>query len=264
MSDISHKVLETIDKEHVTPKPRWQFLLNRGVIVFLLALSVVLGSLAFAVVLFYLYDFEWDVYYNFSDNRWLLFFLDLPYIWIVVFILFILSVYYHFKHTKQGYRFGFGLTILVAVVLSFAGGVLVYSFSDLPETLDDLAVRNVPFYERLLVTKENRWMRPNMGLLNGMIEEIEEEQEHFTLRDLNDTIWNIDATDLRPPHPPLIVGLRIRLEGHQTSPAEFRVIRILPWFARPPKPRIFPLIKPPFKDFREKVKENLEGVRTNP
>ncbi len=264
MPDISQKVLEQIDKEHIQPKPRWQFLLNAWVIRVLLILSILLGSLACAVFLFYVYDFDWEVYYDFS-NRWIFLLMDIPYLWIIFTLLFIGSAYYHFKHTQRGYRWGFSVTIMASLALSFIGGVVVYSFTDLPETLEDLAVQNVPFYEQVMVTKENRWLRPEIGLLNGMIEEVQGQAEAgFRLRDMHNKLWYINITEVKPPHPPLINGIRIRLEGHQTGPDRFRAFRILPWFIRPPKPRFFPLLKPPLQQFREKMKENFLPDRTTP
>lgn len=261
MPDISHKVLEQIGQQHVAPKPKWQFLLNRGVIVFLLGLSVVLGSLACAVVLFYIYDFDWDVYSRLSDSGWALILLDMPYIWIGFSILFIISAYYHFKHTKHGYRFGLGLTVLVTLILSFAGGVVVYSFTDLPETLDDLAVKNVPFYERLMVTKENRWFRPEIGLLAGMVEELHEEE--LLLHDVRDHLWTIDLTRVHPPLMHLEEGVRIRIEGHQIGPDHFQAVIIRPWFVRPPRPRPLLPFPRPLLPLREKVKENILNNRMN-
>jgi hypothetical protein len=161
-------------------------------------LVALFGSLAVAVVLYYLLDFDTEIYASLlRHNPWFLVLADLPYIWLLVTGLFIAMAYYYFHHTKKGYKYGFYTITLATFCLSLVGGTLLYSWSDLPEYVDNLAISRVPFYRQVMMTRDQRWVRPQLGLLGGIIEKLE--REIMEVRDWRGTIWQVNIAESNKP-----------------------------------------------------------------
>jgi heme/copper-type cytochrome/quinol oxidase subunit 2 len=110
--ELSQKVLETIKDKHLKPKPKWEFMLKNYIIWILSITSLVVGSFAFAVIIYMVRNSNWDLYQNLSGNLLGLILASLPYFWFIFLIIFILISYYNFRHTKSGYRYKFYLIVV--------------------------------------------------------------------------------------------------------------------------------------------------------
>jgi hypothetical protein len=58
--DLAHKVLDRIDEEHVVPRPKWQFTIKDRLFWVFWILSVLLGSLLAATLVFVLVNSGWE------------------------------------------------------------------------------------------------------------------------------------------------------------------------------------------------------------
>jgi len=121
------KVLETIEKEKISPITKRHFLMRECSIWGVALVSLVVGSLAFAVVLYMIINNDWDVYENINDSLIEFIILSLPYFWLLLVSLFIITVEYYLKHTKKGYRYQIHTIIFVSVAGSVVLGTLFYN-----------------------------------------------------------------------------------------------------------------------------------------
>ncbi len=239
MIDISKKVLDNIQDQHIEPKSRWHFLWRRVVVWGMAVLATILGSIAVAVILFYVTDMDWDIQEDIPENFLGFALTNLPYFWILFALLFIAAGYYYIHHTRKGYRYGFWSVGVGCLVVSLAGGLLLHSLGT-GDYVDDMASRHVPFYEQMLNTREKRWHRPEAGMLGGKI--IQLSPDTLLLQDRQGKIWTINITKIqKPAHLILKENISIRVIGHSTGGELFEAEIIRPWLLRKPRPegRIF-------------------------
>ena len=229
MNNISNQVLKQIKENKIKPKPRWYFLTKNYFIWSMFGISIILGSLAFSIVLFIIKQLDWDIYHYIGDSFLKTVFISLPYLWLIFLILFIGVAYYNFIHTKRGYRFKFISIILISLIISVTLGTILYS-NGLSENLENMFSEKIPYYNRLVYTCEKQWMQPERGLLAGTIIETGLPDNSFILIDLDNNRWTIhaDKTIWKGKLIPA-TGLKIKLIGKLMGNNNFEAVEIRPW-----------------------------------
>jgi len=229
MNNISNQVLKQIKENKIKPKPRWYFLTKNYFIWSMFGISIILGSLAFSIVLFIIKQLDWDIYHYIGDSFLKTVFISLPYLWLIFLTLFIGVAYYNFIHTKRGYRFKFISILLISLIISVTLGTILYS-NGLSENLENIFSEKIPYYNRLVYTCEKQWMQPERGLLAGTIIETGLPDNNFILTDLDNNRWKIQAGKaiwkgkLTPA-----TGLKIKLIGKLMGDNNFKAVEIRPW-----------------------------------
>ena len=229
MNNFSEKVLKKIEKENIKPKPQWYFLLKNYLIWLMFGISIVLGSLAFSMILFMIRQLDWDIYHYLGDSFLKTLFISLPYLWLIFLILFIIIAYYNFINTKRGYRFRFITIILISLIVSVVLGTGLY-FNGFSENIENIFFEKIPYYHKLIYTCEKQWMHPEKGLLAGNITETELSKKKIHLIDFNEKHWEIDIRNslwkgkLQP-----VKDLKIKLIGKMIDDKHFQAIEIRPW-----------------------------------
>ena len=79
----SEKILEQIRREQLRPKPRWHFVLKNALAWLAFAVAVILGGLAFSVILFAIQQTEFELLDHLNHSGIELFLGLLPLIWLV-------------------------------------------------------------------------------------------------------------------------------------------------------------------------------------
>lgn len=199
-SDLSNKIIDQIDMEKIVPIPRWRFVLLRVVFWIFALLSITIGSLAVAVMLFLFSD-----YYRHGlpviphDLAELL--LLIPYIWLAVLALFIMIGRESIKHTKKGYQYRLYIIILVSVFLNFIFGSVLY-FAGVGKQTHEFFSNQVPFYEFAIYDSKDAWNRPMIGRLAGVVMAVKDKND-FSIIDFNGHIWQVTlATSSRDSFKP--------------------------------------------------------------
>lgn len=123
--ELSNKIINRIDKEDLRPLPRWRFVLLRIIFWLLAILSVVVGSLAIGAMLFLLFDFRAHGLSLPADVMEALLFT--PYLWFVIFALFLFIAQISIKHTEKGYQYHFYIVVIASICLSFVFGSILNS-----------------------------------------------------------------------------------------------------------------------------------------
>jgi hypothetical protein len=192
MGKLCDKVLHKIKEEKISPKPRWHFLLRDCFLWLAFAVSVIVGSLAFCVIFTITLNNDWDIYDRLGRTFFQHVIFSLPYLWIILVILFLGLAFYNYKHTKEGYRYEAFTILGLSVIASIVLGAL-FSASGAGERIDLYLVRNFPGYEKLSCCRNRQdiWLQPEKGLLAGEIMEIEDESD-FTLEDFNGFVWQVE------------------------------------------------------------------------
>ncbi len=190
MSDknLTQKIIEKIEQHKLKPKPKWEFILKEYFVWALATISLIIGSLGFAVVIYMIKNNDWDLYDRVSPSLFSFVFASLPYFWIILLAIFILLVYYIFRQTKAGYKHRIVLIFIFSIVLSILLGTIFYS-TGLGAKLERQFDERLPIYRRLMDTRMRMWDRPkDSGILAGRILNILNQQE-LNLEDLHNRHW---------------------------------------------------------------------------
>ena len=224
---LDKKIIKTIKERKLTPRPRWQFLLKNYLIWSGGVLSLLAGSLAFAMILFMVKNNDWRMYAPISGSLLKFVFLTLPYFWLLFLFLFIMVAYFNLRHTKKGYRYSLISIIIGSFALSMILGSGLYAVG-LGQAVDDILGKKAPFYERFINKRMGMWSNPDRGLLAGVIIDKISDNE-FKLLDIKRKEWLI-LTEKATTVPEMIlkVGTPVRLIGQCLDESSFEAIRIMP------------------------------------
>lgn len=231
MEDFGKKLVEKIKCEKICPAPKWRFLLRNYFVWLAFAASVVVGGLAFCVTLSIVADNDWDIYkyLNISPIQHIL--LSLPYLWIVLLVLFLGLAFYNYKHTKCGYRHG----VLAVLGLSIVGSLLLGSFfhyAGMGRKIDQIFAKNVPLYQNMhcCCNRQDIWSQPEKGLLGGRIIHVSLEND-FDLEDFQGAVWQIENDRQIFMRGPTLVreGGEVKLIGERKAEKIFWAREIRPW-----------------------------------
>ena len=227
MTDISQKTLKLIRKKKLTPTPGWVFTVKNVLFWLLLLFSLLIGSLAFSVVLFMLTSQDWDLHPLTSQSPLVFIILNLPYFWIISTSLLIAFSLVFFKATKKSYKTPQNLFILATFISSLVLGSL-FHLAGSGSLIDRFLAESTPVYRQLNPQKFSLWSNPSAGLLSGRITQLTE--DGFEITDFSNQNWTIqtDNPTLRGPVR-LEVGQEVKLIGSQTDTSVFFAQEIRPW-----------------------------------
>jgi hypothetical protein len=231
MNSASEKTLEKIEQEKITPKPRWQFLARQYSVWTLTVVSLLLGALAFSLILYLIGSQNWDIRQAMGSNwfRWI--FLSLPLAWILFFLLFVAAIYYNVRHFKKGYKYPAYLIGVSALVTAIFFGVIAASFG-LHQKIHDLFVARLPFYQQVFDDRINAWDRPGEGFLAGRINQ--PTADGFTLHDFMNHDWLIktDSETEWEGSVKFLIGEQVKVVGQEIDQDTFQAQEIRPWERR--------------------------------
>ncbi len=224
-NQISEKIYKKIKEEQIKPRPRWEFLLKDYTVWSFFGVSLVVGSLAVAVLLYMLVNNDWDLYSYVSGSFLGFLFATLPYFWLAIFLLFIVLAYFNLKHTKKGYLYSLGKIIALSLLISFIFGGSLYA-AGLGKTIDKVAGGQVPYYERMMAHRQAVWHQPQKGLLVGEVSEIVS-PVRFNLVDPGGEQWCVECP--RVPRCPLVkenIQTPVKIVGEEGEDCfQARIIR---------------------------------------
>jgi hypothetical protein len=226
MTDLEHKILESIERQNLTPKPAYVFFAKRGVFWLLAILSIILGSISFAVLLYGASGFLKNGLDAFDEVPFDEFLLGIPIVWLMTLPLFAASAYIGFRHTRRGYRVRPVITMAVSLLASLVIGAVLHLVGAGKHT-DEYLERSVPFYERITHIPYDEWSRPDQGFLGGHADRMLDEQT-LQLIDFNKQVWTVDITAAKVTlDNPLINEGDVAIRGQMTSPGKFRADTIM-------------------------------------
>ena len=235
---LSSSVLERIEKESVTPVPKWQFLLGEYGIWLLWVLSVVIGAIAVSVMIFVSVHAGFAMYEATHETPLSFFIEVLPYVWILLFISMAGLAYFNMRNTKKGYKYPLwqivGSSLLLSVV---AGSVLHYA--GVGYVIDSQLNKRVPLFPSFEKLEAKMWQVPNEGRILGTFSVIENTDGEGVFVDVDGTTWTLDTTELFPPDlRALFSGKKVRILGvvATSTATHFHGCGVFPWLYDAPVP----------------------------
>ncbi len=234
-TQLKDTLLKRIESEHVSPRSRL-FFQGREVLVWVLwLLSVVVGALAVAVMLFVLTHRQYALYELTHDNYYTFIIDTLPYMWLVLFGMMAAAAVYNLRHTKRGYRYSATTVIFSSLAVSFVAGFALQYYG-MGYTIDHLLGETVSPYMSHEKQEFRLWQAPEDGRLLGkqILGGVGLSTTTLKFEDISGNEWLVDVSELTPRDIEMLTTeSKVRLFGTTTGPEsrQFHVCGALPWAA---------------------------------
>jgi len=229
--DNPKKIIDIIKNENIRPTPGWVFTAKRLLTWSIFSMTILLGSLAFAVILFTIQESDFSITSHMGHSGVEFFLSLLPIIWLVFVVIFLGMAILSIRNSWKGYKFSLLKQVSISVGMSIALGTLLFILGG-GKWIEKVYDVNVSSYESLEERKQNMWSRPDEGYLSGTISSIED--NNMTIVDFNGQQWRI--TDLESSFIANAVMLEngelIKLIGESEGDNVFSVKEIRPWGGR--------------------------------
>lgn len=232
LKDLSQKILHQIEEKQIAPKSKWSFLLKDWLVWVFSFISVLIGAIAVAVMIFIVRNNDFAIYQELGLGTGGMVLRSLPYIWFVFFAAFIVVAHYNFRHTKEGYKFKLSTIIAGTFLASVVLGTGFY-WIGLGRLVDDRLASMAAPYRQFVHPEHARWLQPEEGLLSGRVGDIENEH-HFILIDKTGKEWRIIVLpNAIPPQLQSVLTIEtdeeLRLFGRPIGVDSFEAKRVFPW-----------------------------------
>jgi hypothetical protein len=184
---LSNKIQERINAHNIIPLPRWRFLLLRGSFWLLSGLSIIIGSFAVGTTLFLFVDYHrhglFEIPHDMAE-----FLSIIPFLWILILILFMVIAEKSIQHTRQGYRYRLRTILVTSIVLSIVLGS-VLNYMGIGKITHDYLGR-FPLYSSMTYDSREAWSRPTIGRLAGIVLSVRD-NTNFSVMDFNGRVWEV-------------------------------------------------------------------------
>ena len=227
MTKLTDKITKKIKEEKIQPISKWKFLMKDYLIWTAFGISVIIGGLAFAVIIFLLTNNDWSIYRNLDKSFIEYTFLSLPYFWIMFLGIFSAVAYYNYKHTKSGYKYNPLLAILASIILSFILGSTLF-YAGLGSKIEDAFVDKFPYYKNIMEKRMEIWNNSGQGLLAGTIEKVNDSS--FIIKDLSGKKWEVNIENAVVKKVMVIQeGAMVKIIGRDDGDNLFIAEQLRPW-----------------------------------
>ena len=238
-NSIRDRVFSTIDEQHVTPRPCYVFWCQNSAMWVIWLVTVLLGALATAVLLFTSTYRYYDIYEAMNDNFVTFFLQALPLLWVLAFIILMVVAMQGLRATRRGYRLSpvlvggssVGASVLLGVVASSLGFGFVVD-----RTLGEYA----PMYVSQAEREHQMWQEPAEGRLIGRVHDGQAlDQREVTFVDSAGMSWVMVIEELRQLDKELLTSTQpVRVLGKQLGgeAGRFHACGVFPWMLDKQRP----------------------------
>jgi hypothetical protein len=187
----------------------------------LAALSIGLGGISCAILLYAASDLPAAGWRSFDEVPFEDVVLRIPVLWVLTLPLFIASAYFGLRHTRRGYRLRPALIVALSLAASLAIGGILHGLGA-GSRVHEFLKSNVPYYARLTYIPYGEWSRPDAGYLGGNADRLIDKNT-LQLTDFRDTVWTVDISGAK-----ILLDNALEAEGDvairgvRTGPATFR------------------------------------------
>ncbi len=221
------KIIETIKKNKIKPKPKWLFNLSNISVWVIYFLFVLIGAISFSIILFAIQQTDFELLSHIGHSKLELFLSILPFFWLVLLIIFIFGSLYAIYYSQKGYKFTFSKLIAINVGLSIIIGTAFFIGGGAAWFENAFAIRT-GFYESIQKRKEKIWQNPDKGNLAGVIYKVKNEILEFNDFDKNKWTIYIDSAFVANAVS-LEKGEKIKITGFKIDDKTFKAKEIYPW-----------------------------------
>ncbi len=208
---ISNKTLGLITKKQIKPIPKWEFVIKNFSIWIIFILFLILLFIGISLSSFGIIDG-----------------IIIPYFWMTISFIFLISTYFIFNRTKKSYRFYKWQILLSIILLSLFFGILIFKVG-FATKIDKNFESKITFYRQVVPLKVSTWSNPEQGYLSGEIISIVN-NNIFQIRDFKKKVWDIDfSNSIVKGKIKISIGQQIKIVGNQIDTNIFKASEIRPW-----------------------------------
>lgn len=225
MTELEKRVLEAIQRQNLVPRPYYLFLAKRSVFWSLAALSIVLGALSVAVLLFAISDYYATGGRDFDNMPLDDLLVSIPFFWLLSMPLFVASAYYGVRRTRRGYRLRPIQIVALCLAASLGLGTL-FHFAEAGRLVNDYLAAHIAAYREQTYVPFDEWSRPDQGYLGGNADKLLDKNT-LQLTDFQRKIWTVDISRATITLDGAIEDEGdVAIRGVRTGPASFRAEKI--------------------------------------
>jgi hypothetical protein len=228
---IQDRVFSRITADCVTPTSKYVFWCQNSGVWLIWLLTVVLGGLATAVLIFTSTYRYYDIYEAMHDNFVTFFFQALPVLWILAFVVLMLVGACGLRATRRGYRLSpwvvGGSSVGMSVFLGIAASTLGFGYL-VDKTLGEYA----PMYYSMADREQKMWQQPDQGRLIGRQDAAETQTDTITFTDSEGKHWQMAVQELRMQDREMLgTEQHVRVLGKAMGgdAARFHACGVFPW-----------------------------------
>ncbi len=228
MSELEKKVLEQIEQRGLAPRPYAYFLAKRSVLWTLAAVSILLGAVSVAVLIYAMTDYATTGGAGFDELP-----LDdalaiLPFVWLTTLGVFIASAILAVRQTPRGYRYNALSLVAIALTLSVLLGCVLHR-AGAGQRAHAFLAAHFPLYEGLTSPMDKALADPDKGWLAGPAQSFDGKST-LTMKDFSGRTWTVDVTGAKVTlDEPLGSEQDVSIKGVRTGPSAFRAETIEDW-----------------------------------
>lgn len=228
MDPLIQKTLEKIKSENIRPQPCWRSSLMNYIFWGFFLMMVLLAAVSFSMAFHLTSNIDWDLYEYVKKNRVEFLFTMLPFFWIILLVIFSIISYINVRHTKLGYRYHPYKLFGTIVGISLGIGAII-CITNATETINETLAHNIGRFPYVMVSKEQLWNQPHLGLLSGEIIFVQPEQ--VDLMDFRGRQWLVITDDNTLIRSTVMIREKekIRVIGIKEDDVRFRARQIRPW-----------------------------------
>lgn len=219
--------MQTIKTQEIRPYAQRRITGQRLLLWASFGLAVVLGALAFSVILFAVQQTDFNVIQHLSHSRLELFLGLLPFLWLAFLIAFLLLAMWRLQRAPRGYKFNSFRLAVFSALLSILLGTGFFLAGGAQQLEEAFALR-ISFYESVQEKKRQVWSMPEAGYLSGQVQFTTPTE--MRLLDFSGREWSIDLSEaFIPGFLELLPTDTIKIVGQQTGDHTFTATEIRPW-----------------------------------
>jgi hypothetical protein len=227
MKKLSKDIIKKIKKEDISQRPKILFLVKNIALWGAFGLSVLLGSITFSLVIYAIFEIDFDLITHPKMPRIQYFLTVVPLVYMLSICLFLFLANFCITHTKKGYKIPIFFLLAGNILVSMIIGFMLYAGG----TADFLDQRT-----HIGDSREHRqrefWARPEEGFLAGRIIEVSGDTLFF-LEDFSGTTWTIETKNiperLCEKDDDDILGKKVQILGEKVGKTSFFAEEIFPW-----------------------------------
>ena len=142
---------------HATaPKSKWIFFMQDIFWWGLFVVFIILGSLAFSLILFFIINTHGQYDHLVHISRMFYFLSSFPYVWMLIFISFLSLAFVYVKYTRNAYKCSYFSIILTSILLSIFFGFILYLLKFASFT-DHFLRENMRGYNHMMPHMQEMW-----------------------------------------------------------------------------------------------------------
>jgi len=229
---VKASVFQRIEDQYICPRSRIFFQSRECAAWSAWLLSVIIGSLALAVIFYVAVNLHYAPY-EATHQNWLTFiFSALPYVWLIVFGVMVYLAATEFRYTKRGYRYRTVQVVGSSILLSVVGGLALHG-AGLGYAIDDILGQKMDMYMSMEKSEIQRWQQPESGRLLGRVQlssSVTSPAATVIFIDYHQKRWSLVVDELNREEMALLqTDDMIRLLGMVEQGAVFYACAALPW-----------------------------------